>query len=145
GRSGAAAVDRLAAGNSRGHGVQPSQHLRRTGASQRIEVADADDGRREPAEDAACAHGEHQSPDHAGRDAGGFSKGGPHQHQGGGESSKGFENSRQDSGGHGPDSDPESKLQVAEDERDYQPGEMGQLAGRRSVYYAGRGEWNVRD
>ena len=58
---------------------------------------------------------------------------------------QGLEDSREDCGRNRPDGGFESELQVAEDQRHYQSGEVGKPAGRRNFHHAGRGEWHVRD
>jgi aminopeptidase len=115
-----------------GSGDEPGQHFCRAGADQRTEVAHADDGRREPAKDPARAHGQHQQADHAGRHARGLPEGRPAQREGAGDGAPGEADSGEDAFGNGPGGGFESELPLGEDERDYQHGEMGQPAGRRS-------------
>ncbi len=43
------------------------------------------------------------------------------------------------------DRGPESRIPLAQDQRHHQPRQMGQFAGRRSVYHSGRGQWNICD
>ncbi len=115
------------------------------GAEERAALAHADDGCGEPAEDPARAHGEHQPADHAGRDAGGFSEGRPAEREGCRYGAQGAAGAGEDGSGDGPDGGFESELQVAEDQRDYHSGEVGEPAGRGNLYDAGRSEWDVRD
>ena len=74
-----------------------------------------------------------------------FAARGPAQPEGGGDGAQGVEDSGENGCGDGSDGGFESELQVAEDQRDYHSGKMGQPAGRRNFHYAGRGEWNVCD
>ena len=128
-----------------GSGDQPGFDLCGAGAEERTALAHADDRCGEPAEDPARAHGEHQPADHAGRHAGGFSEGGPAERESCGDGAQGTTGAGEDCGGNGPDGGFESELQVAEDQRDYHSGKVGEPAGRGNFYDAGRGEWDVRD
>ena len=67
----------------------------------------------------ACAHGEHQSADHAGGDAGGFWARGQAQPEDCRDGEKSFDNPCEDRGGNGSDGGVESELQVAEDQRNH--------------------------
>ena len=74
-----------------------------------------------------------------------FAAGGPAQPESGRDGAQGVEDPREDCGGHRSDGGLESELQMAEDQRHYLSGEVGQPAGRRNFYDAGRSEWDVRD
>ncbi len=99
GRSGAASADRSAGRDCRRHGNQRCQHLRRPRAAQRAEVAHADDRHREPPQDAARPHGQHQQADHAGRHARRLQQGGCAQPQSDGHRHPSQRDSRHQSGG----------------------------------------------
>ena len=74
-----------------------------------------------------------------------FAESRPAERKGDRDGAQGIEGARDDRGGDGSDGGFESELQVAEDQRDYFSGEVGESAGRGDFYDAGRSEWDVRD
>ena len=135
----------MPARDPRRHGNQRGQHLRGEGAGQRTAHAHADDRRGQPPQDAPRPHGQYRPPDHAGRHARRFRRGGPHQHAGLADGQHGARDPRHQSGRHRHRRPIFAAPEVAEDQRHHQPEQVGQPARRRNVHHARRGQRHLRD